>query len=115
MTIEKFEDLLVWQKSKEFVVRISLVFKDCKDYSFKDQIWRASISIMNNIAEGFERRGDKEFKNFLNISKGSSGEVRSMLSLAYDLKYIDSTQKISLSDSCIELSRMLMGLMRSIK
>jgi four helix bundle protein len=115
MTIEKFEDLLVWQKSKEFVVRISLVFKDCKDYSFKDQIWRASISIMNNIAEGFERRGDKEFKNFLNISKGSSGEVRSMLSLAYDLKYIDLIQKISLSDSCVELSRMLMGLMRSIK
>lgn len=114
MTIEKFEDLFVWQKSKEFVINISLAFKTCKDYIFKDQIWRASISIMNNIAEGFERKGDKEFRNFLNISKGSSGEVRSMLSLAYDLNYIDLTQKTELVNKSIELSKMLMGLMKSI-
>ncbi len=114
MTIEKFEDLIVWQKSKEFVLAINIAFSNCRDFSYKDQIWRASISIMNNIAEGFERRSDKEFRNFLNISKGSCGEVRSMLSLAYDLIYIDSSQKTELSNKSVELSKLLMGLIRSI-
>jgi four helix bundle protein len=69
---------------------------------------------MNNIAEGFERRGDREFRNFLNIAKGSSGEVRSMLYLASELKYVNEIQKKNLSEKCIELSKMLMGLMKSI-
>jgi len=59
-----------------------------KDFGFKDQICRASVSVMNNIAEGFERRSDAEFKRFLFIAKGSCGEVRSMLYLALELRYI---------------------------
>lgn len=113
--VEKFEDLVVWKKSKEFVLEINSSFNKCRDFSFRDQIWRASISIMNNIAEGFERRGNKEFVHFLNISKGSSGEVRSMLSLANDLGYLTSEKENELTAKCIELSKMLMGLMKSIK
>ena len=80
MKIEKFEDVIAWQKSKELTLNIYKIFKDCKDFGFKNQIERASVSIMNNIAEGFERRTNKELKNFLFIAKGSAGEVRSRLS-----------------------------------
>lgn len=88
MKIEKFEDILAWQKSRNFVGSIYDSFKQNKDFAFRDQITRAAVSVMNNIAEGFERRGDKELKYYLYISKGSCGEVRSMLYLAADLKYI---------------------------
>ena len=76
MKIEKFEDIIAWQKAEELTLLIYKAFKDNKDFGFKDQIQKASVSIMNNIAEGFERRGDKEFKHFLFIAKGSSGEIR---------------------------------------
>ncbi|AKM82268.1 MAG: S23 ribosomal protein [Berkelbacteria bacterium GW2011_GWE1_39_12] len=89
MKIEKFEDIIAWQKAKELTLLSYRNFSCIKDYSFKDQINRASVSVMNNIAEGYERMGDKEFKKFLYISKGSCGEVRSMLYLALELKYID--------------------------
>ena len=65
------------------------IFKSNRDYNFKNQIERASISIMNNIAEGFERRSNKDFRQFLYFAKGSSGEVRNMLHLAKELNYID--------------------------
>ena len=71
--IERFEDMISWQKAKKLTVEIYKNFDNCKDYGFRDQIQRASVSIMNNIAEGFERRGDKEFKHFLFITKGSCG------------------------------------------
>ena len=88
MKINKFEDIIIWQESRNFVSDIYSTFRFCRDFNFKDQIQRAVISIMNNVAEGFERRGDKEFKRFLYIAKGSCGEVRSMLYAALDLKYI---------------------------
>jgi len=76
MKIEKFEDIVSWQRAKQLVVLLYGIFKDNKDFGFKDQICRAAVSIMNNIAEGYERSGDKELKRFLYIAKGSSGEVR---------------------------------------
>ena len=91
MKIEKFEDIIAWQKGKKLTIDIYLIFKSCKDFSFKNQIERASVSIMNNIAEGFERRTNKELKNFLFIAKGSAGEVRSMLDLGLELKYISES------------------------
>jgi four helix bundle protein len=102
--IEKFEDLDVWQNAIELSVNIYRILKDCRDYSFKDQICRAAISVPSNIAEGFERQSNKEYIHFLYISKGSAGEVRTQLLIAFRLGFIseaeyhlqfESTRKIS--------------------
>ncbi|MEQ8908416.1 MAG: four helix bundle protein [Vicingaceae bacterium] len=77
--MKRFEDLVVWQKAQSFYLEISKEFESNKNFFFKDQILKASLSISNNLAEGFERMSDKEFRYFLFVSKGSSGEVRSML------------------------------------
>ncbi|MEA3318067.1 MAG: four helix bundle protein, partial [Bacteroidota bacterium] len=90
MRIDRFEDILSWQKAKELTIQIYKLFEKSKDFGFKDQIQRASVSIMNNIAEGFERKSNNEFKQFLFIAKGSCGEVRSMLYLANELKYLST-------------------------
>jgi four helix bundle protein len=76
--------------SRELVNLIYSDFRKCRDFSFKDQISRAGLSIMNNISEGFSRSSDAEFRNFLNISKGSAGEVKSMYYIAEDQVYVDS-------------------------
>ncbi len=110
MKAEKFEDLLVWQFARKLTVEIYRLFEHSKKYYYKDQINRASLSIMNNIAEGFERRSNKDFKQFLFFAKGSSGEVRSMLHLANDLKFIDDDQYNMLLNSSIEISKMISGL-----
>lgn len=114
MTIEKFEDIIAWQKSKELVLDIYKEFKLCRDFSFRDQIQRAAISVMNNIAEGFERKGDKEFSRFLFISKGSCGEVRSMLYLALELKYINKDKSDLLYKNSLEISKMLSGFIKKL-
>lgn len=88
---DSFEELVSWQKSREFNKKIYLTTGSpdfMKDIDFIRQLRRASISISSNIAEGVERKSDKEFAYFLSIAKGSAGEVRSQLYLAYDLKYI---------------------------
>ncbi|HVZ67440.1 MAG TPA: four helix bundle protein [Patescibacteria group bacterium] len=114
MVIKSFEDIVSWQKSKVFVVDIYKAFKNCRDFGFKDQICRASISIMNNIAEGFERSGNKEFRNFLFISKGSCGEVRSMLYAAFDLKYISEDEYKNLYENSIVISKLISGLIKTL-
>lgn len=92
--IARFEDALAWQKAKLLCVDIYKVFENSKDFGFRDQIQRAAVSVMNNIAEGFERKGNKEFTYFLYVAKGSCGEVRSMLILAKELNKInDEMQK----------------------
>ncbi len=75
-TIERFEDLICWQKGRELTRQIYKALRECKDYGFKDQIQRAAVSVMSNIAEGFERGTQQEFLNYLYIAKGSAGEVR---------------------------------------
>ena len=82
-----FENLYVWQESRELINTIYKIMSSCRDYGFKDQIQRAAVSIMNNIAEGFESGSDAKFLNFLNISRGSCAEVRSMLYLCEDLGF----------------------------
>lgn len=114
MAIEKFEDIVAWQKAKKLNVEIYSFSKLLKDYSFKDQIQRASVSIMNNIAEGFERKSNKELKQFLFIAKGSCGEVRSMLHLALDLNYIKNDQYDSLVSKAVEVSKMISGFISKI-
>lgn len=114
MKIEKFEDIIAWRKAEELTLLIYKIFKDNKDFGFKDQIQRASVSIMNNIAEGFERRGDKEFKHFLFIAKGSCGEVRSMLYLALKLEYISEKDFGQFYNLSMEVSRMLSGFIKTL-
>lgn len=114
MKIQKFEDITAWQKSRELTIALYGVFSSCKDFSFKNQIERASVSIMNNIAEGFERQTNKEFRNFLYIAKGSCGEVRSMLSLALDFKYVNNTVYHDLNEKCLEISRILSGFIKTL-
>ncbi len=92
-TIKNFEDLEVWKMSRELVNIIYSDFKRSHDFSFRDQITRAGISIMNNISEGFCRNSDAEFYHFLNISKGSAGEVKNMYYISEDQKY--TTREIS--------------------
>ena len=114
MKIERFEDIIAWQKAKTLNILVYAIFKSCKDYSFRDQLQRASVSVMNNIAEGFERRSNKEFKQFLFIAKGSCGECRSMLDLAKELGLIDQTDFEKAYSLSLEISRMLSGLIKTL-
>ncbi len=88
------------------------MFENSKDYSFKDQIQRASVSVMNNIAEGFERIGNKEFSHFLYIAKGSCGEVRYMLYVAKELNKISEKDFVSLFRLSEEISKIISGLIK---
>jgi four helix bundle protein len=115
MKIQKFEDIIAWQKGIDLAVLIYNQFKANKEFSFKDQIFRASVSIKNNIAEGFERNSDTEFIRFLNISKGSNSEVKSMLYLAKRLHFINEAEFNQSKDLCEEIAKIISGLINSIK
>jgi four helix bundle protein len=114
MRIERFEDIIAWQKAKELTVRVYSLFSESKDFGFNNQIQRASVSVMNNIAEGFERKGNKEFKQFLFIAKGSCGEVRSMLYLAKELNKISENDFELLYALSEEISKTLSGLIKTL-
>ena len=90
------------------------IFKNSKDYSFKDQIQRASISVMKNISEGFERGSKQDFKRFLYIAKASCGEVRSMLYLAIDIGYISKEEFNRIHSNCMEISKLIAGLIKTL-
>jgi len=113
--IVQFEDLIGWQKAQDLAVLIYGLFQELKEYGFKDQIFRASVSVSNNVAEGFERGSDADFSRFLFISKGSNGEVKSMLCLAKRLNFISENDlKFGLS-MCNEIGKILNGLLKSLK
>ncbi len=114
MRIGKFEDIIAWQKGKEITLDIYSVFKNCRDYSFRDQIQRASVSVMNNIAEGFERQSNKELRQFLYIAKGSCGEIRSMLYLALDLGYVSKNKYDKLCEQTTQISKILAGFIKTL-
>ena len=114
MKIEKFEDIVGWQKAFELTQIIYQVFSDCKDYGFKNQIQRSAVSIMNNIAEGFERKTNNEFKQFLYVAKGSCGELRSMIYLAKSLKYLSDDNASVLLKKSTEVSKILSGLIKTL-
>jgi len=114
MKINRFEDILAWQKAGQLTVSIYKIFEKNCDYSFVNQVKRAVISIMNNIAEGFERNTNKEFRNFLFIAKGSCAEVRSMLYVAFKLNYIDKNEFNNLVSQTVEISRLLSGFIKTL-
>ena len=112
MTITKFEDLEIWQDARTLCIKIRWIVENTtlsKDFSIKDQILRSSGSVMDNIAEGFERDGNKEFIQFLSIAKGSLGETRSQLHRAYDSKHINEEKYKELIDDCLRLSPCIAG------
>jgi len=115
MKIDKFENIKSWQVSRELVneiYNIKAISSKGIDFGFQDQIQRASISIISNIAEGFEYKTDKSFIKYLYISKGSSAEVRSLLYLAKDLKYISEDKFNTLLNKCIEINNLISGLIK---
>lgn len=116
--IERFEDIEAWQKGRELtriIYKITSQGDIAKDFALKDQLRRASISIMANIAEGFEREGNKEFKQFLAMAKGSVGELKSHLYVALDagkMSQQDFTQLMALAN---DTSRLIAGFLRYLK
>ncbi|WP_394759255.1 four helix bundle protein [Flavobacterium sp.] len=114
MKIQKFEDIIAWQKAQDLAVAIYKEFEKSTDYGFKNQIQRATISISNNIAEGFDRNSDKEFIHFLYILSGSCSEVRSMLYLSVQLNFISSDKVEKLINQTNEISKIIRGLIKSI-
>ena len=114
MKFDRFEDIIAWQKAKELTIQVYQLFENSKDFGFKDQIQRASVSVMNNIAEGFERKSNNVFKHFLFIAKGSCGEVRSMLYLAKELNKISNDDFESLFALSEEISKILSGLIKTL-
>jgi four helix bundle protein len=106
--IERFEDLEAWKLARALtglIYNVTGIGNFSRDFALRDQLRRASISIVSNIAEGFERDGDKEFIQFLSMAKGSCGEVRARLYLALDRDYFTQEQFGQLSSKAIELSR----------
>jgi four helix bundle protein len=106
-TLKNFEDLDIWKNARIMTKQVYLDFQSNRDYAFRDQVQRASVSIMNNIAEGFCRETDREKINFLKFAKGSAGEVKNMYYIAEDLNYLST--KI-----CSERRNSIQGLMNGI-
>lgn len=115
MKITKFEDIIAWQKAQDLAVAIYSSFKNSRDFGFKDQIQRASVSISNNIAEGFDRLSDKEFVRFLYIAQASCSEVKSMLYLANRLNYLDKETTNQYVENTNEIGKIIRGLIKSLK
>lgn len=117
-TIEKFEDIEAWQKARELtkaVYACSGKGAFAKDFGLRDQIRRASVSIMSNIAEGFERGGSAEFAQFLAIAKGSAGEVEAQLYVAFDQGYINQEQFDSIKSAASSTKKLIAGFMNYLK
>ena len=117
-TIERFEDILGWQKARQLTAAIYEITAHGvfpKDFGLRDQIRRSSVSIMANIAEGFGRKSDKEFANFLNYAHGSVAETQSHLYVALDLKYLDQDQFDTVYKMLDETSRMIMGFSKHLR
>ncbi|MDR0834051.1 MAG: four helix bundle protein [Candidatus Symbiothrix sp.] len=105
--VNGFEDLFVWKESMVLTTSIYEQLKLCKDYGLKDQMQRAAVSIPSNIAEGFERQTNKEFVQFLYISKGSCAELRTQLYIAIKLNYISQKDGMELIKMAEGISKML--------
>ena len=116
--VKKFEEIQSWQKARSLTKQIytaTLAGPFAKDFGLGDQIRRAAVSILSNIAEGFERGGDKQSLRFLAIAKGSAGELRAPLYVALDQRYLSQKEFESLSQEATEISQLISGFMRYLK
>ena len=119
MTAERFEDLRIWQNAR---IQANGIYDSfgvdtpaARDFGFRDQIQRCAVSVMNNIAEGFERKSDPDFARFLDIAKGSNGEIRSMLYLAEDRKYLPAAAAEEMRAFSEHLSRAIESLAKHLR
>ena len=116
--VEKFEDLIAWQKARELTRLIYAASGHggfAKDWGLKDQIRRASVSVMSNVAEGFDRAGRAEFHQFLVIAKGSCAEVRAQLYVALDAEYVSKEQFDKMYAVAEETGRIVNGLRAAVE
>lgn len=104
-SVRQFEDLRIWQQARALANAVYDATGSLRDFNYRGQIRSAAVSAMNNIAEGFERRTDADFAHFLDVAKGSAGEVRSMLYLAKDRRYVEAGHANSLRSDAASLSR----------
>jgi four helix bundle protein len=114
-TFERFEDIEAWKKARllaSVIYKLTAAGEFTRDYGLKDQIRRAAVSVLSNIAEGFEREGSTEFCRFLTIAKGSCGEVRAQLYVALDQHYVTAEQFDTAARQAVEVSRMVSGLIK---
>lgn len=117
-TLTKFEDLGIWQEARQLskvIYELTNRGPFVNDFSLKDQIRRSSGSVMDNIAEGFDRGGNKEFIQFLSIAKGSAGEVRSQLYRAFDQHYISQNEFDTTSQQSNKISAGILGLINYLR
>lgn len=113
--INRFEDMEVWQLSRNLVSELYDVTGKGnfnRDIDLKRQIRRAAISILSNISEGFERKNNNEFIYFLNVAKGSAGELRAQLYIAFDLKYINESIFVNFNEKIVIISKSLSGFIK---
>lgn len=116
--VQRFEDLIAWQEARELarsIYRVSRHEAFAKDFGLASQIQRAAVSVMSNLAEGFERGGDGDFHRFLVVAKASCAEVRSQLYLALDVGYLEQAEFDQLQAQAREVARLIGGLRASIE
>ena len=116
--IQRFEDIESWKIARTVTRNIYEMTNRgnfARDFGLRDQIRRSCVSVMANVAEGFERDGDKEFVNFLSIAKGSAGETRSLLYVALDQGYVSEGEFEELSSQLVECSRVISGLLSYLR
>ena len=114
MVVKSFKDLIAWQKAHQLCLGIYKTFKTCKDWNFKDQIQRASVSVMDNIAEGYARKSDKTLHHYLMMSRGSVAEVESLLILAVGLNYISKQQQERLILQTEDVAKLISAFARKL-
>jgi four helix bundle protein len=117
MKVERFEELVVWQKARDLAVAVNRASSEgafSRDWVTRDQIRRAALSVMSNVAEGFERYSRAEFRHYLSIARGSASEVRSQIHLAHALGYLPPDRYEHLLRASTEVSRLLAALRASL-
>ena len=117
-SVERFEELQAWQLARVVARKIYAVAASgpfSRDFGLKDQMCRAAVSILSNIAEGFERGSDKSFQNFLSIANGSAGELRAQLYIALDLGYLSQEQFADIQSDVVRVGKMIVGLIQYLR
>ncbi|WP_054693745.1 four helix bundle protein [Geotalea toluenoxydans] len=115
MKIERFEDIESWKEARILVREVYRCLSVCNDFGFKDQMQRAAISVMSNIAEGFDRASNREFIQFLVVARGSASEVKSQAYAALDIGYLDGDAFKAIIFRCTAITNLINGFIRFLK